>query len=94
MIKFAIKSAFRKRNIAMLAIVGIAIGIALMVILNSASIGLSQEIDQSYKKSLGVVLVRQGGRPLEFQSFLSENITTVIQNSPDADKIDIVSPEY
>ena len=91
-IKFALKNAFRKKLIAGLSITGIAIGIALMVALSSASAGFDVLLEDTVAETLGDVRVTEYGKDVTL-SQLPENITDIIATIEDSDKIEAMSPE-
>lgn len=91
-IKFAFKNAFRKKLIAGLSITGIAIGIALMVALSSASAGFDGLLEDTLAETIGDVRVTEYGKQLTL-SQLPKNITDTIMSIEDSDKIEAISPE-
>lgn len=91
-IKFALKNAFRKKLVAILSITGIAIGIALMVALSSASAGFDNVLSSAVAETVGDVEVQEYGVELTF-SELPTNITDIIRTIDSSDKILAVSAE-
>jgi len=91
-VRFALKNAFRKKLIASLSIAGIAIGIALMVALSSASAGFDSLLDDSIAETLGDVQVTEYNKDISI-SQLPKNITDIIMSIEDSDKIEAISPE-
>ncbi|NHJ46801.1 MAG: FtsX-like permease family protein [Asgard group archaeon] len=91
-IKFALKNAFRKKLVAVLSITGIAIGIALMVALSSASAGFDNVLSSAVAETVGDVEVQEYGTELTL-SELPTNITDIIRTIDSGDKILAASAE-
>ncbi len=91
-VRFAMKNAFRKKLIAGLSITGIAIGIALMVVLSSASAGFDNLLSDTVAETLGDIQVSEYGKDIAI-SQLPTNITDIIMTIEDSDMIEAISPE-
>ena len=91
-IKFGFKNAFRKKSIAILSIIGIAIGIALMVVLSAATAGMDRIMTDTLAESVGDVEVSEYNKPVML-SQLPSNITDTIRTIESQDKIEIICPE-
>ncbi len=91
-VRFALKNAFRKKLIAGLSITGIAIGIALMVVLSSASAGFDNLLSDTVAETLGDIQVSEYGKEITI-SQLPTNITDIIMTIEDSDMIEAISPE-
>ncbi|HUT79978.1 MAG TPA: FtsX-like permease family protein [Candidatus Bathyarchaeia archaeon] len=85
-IRFAIKNAFRKKLIVSLSVAGMAIGIALMVALSSASAGFDKILGEAVAETVGDVEVQQYGTELVL-SQLPMNISDIIRTIESHDKI-------
>jgi putative ABC transport system permease protein len=62
MFKYAAKNAFRRKNIAALSLIGVAIGVALMTTMTSLSAGISAQANQFAQQSFESVTVQQEGQ--------------------------------
>lgn len=91
-LKFGLKNAFRKKSIAILSILGIAIGIALMVVLSAATAGMDQMMVDMLADNVGDIEVGEYNRPSS-QSQLPSNISDIIQTIESEDLIEYISPE-
>lgn len=91
-IRFALKNAFRKKLVAALSIVGIAIGIALMVTLSSASAGFDSLLGDAVAETVGDVEVQEYDTQLTL-SQLPKNISDIIRTIDSSDKILALSSE-
>ncbi|MBN1328334.1 MAG: FtsX-like permease family protein [Candidatus Heimdallarchaeota archaeon] len=89
-IQFAFKNAFRKKMIVTLSIAGMAIGIALMVALTSASAGFDKILGDAVAKTVGDVEVQEHNKEL-ILSQLPRNISDIIYTINSKDKIIAVS---
>ncbi|MHA1185389.1 MAG: ABC transporter permease [Candidatus Heimdallarchaeota archaeon] len=91
-INFAMKNIFRKKAIAMISILGISIGIALMVVISSATISMDTMMNDTLASRVGDVEVTEHGKS-SVLSVLPENITSIINTIDSKDKIKFMSPE-
>ena len=91
-IRFAFKNAFRKKLVAVLSITGIAIGIALMVALSSASAGFDDILGDAVAESVGDVEIQEYNKELTL-SQLPNNISDIIYSIESSDRILAVSAE-
>ena len=90
--KFAMKNTFRKKVIALISILGIGIGIALMVVISSATSSMDTMMNDTLAGRIGDVEVTEYGKsPL--LSALPENITNTINTIESKDEILYMSPE-
>ena len=65
MIKFSILSAFRRKGVALLAILGIALGSGLLVALLSLSGGIETRFNRTFQQLSGTIsVIAEGGSPL------------------------------
>ncbi|MEM2109794.1 MAG: FtsX-like permease family protein [Candidatus Odinarchaeota archaeon] len=80
MLRYAFKNAFRRRNIAAVSIIGIAIGVSLMTAMASLSATISDQTNKFAQQNLDSITVQQKGQ-LIFTSQLNfskiYNITRV-----------------
>lgn len=64
-LKFSLKNAFRKKGVSFLAILGVAVGIALMVFILSSSAGINKIFQQSFTKASSKIFIsRSNTNPL------------------------------
>ncbi|MGC9780779.1 MAG: FtsX-like permease family protein [Candidatus Heimdallarchaeota archaeon] len=91
-IRFALKNAFRKKLVAALSITGIAIGIALMVALSSASAGFDNILGETVAATVGDVEITEYNAEITL-SQLPTNITDIIRTIESSDKILAVGAE-
>ena len=91
-IRFALKNAFRKKLVAGLSITGIAIGIALMVALSSASAGFDNILGETVAATVGDVEITEYNTMITL-SQLPTNISDIIKTIESSDKILAVSAE-
>ncbi len=91
-ISFALKNTFRKKSIAFISILGIGIGIALMIVISSATISMDKMMTDTLASRVGDVEVTEYGKP-PVLSALPENITTIINTIESKDQIKFMSPE-
>ncbi|NHJ84646.1 MAG: ABC transporter permease [Asgard group archaeon] len=85
-VKFAFKNAFRKKMIVTLSIIGMAIGIALMVALSSASAGFDEILGSAVAESVGDVEIQEYNTELTL-SQLPMNISDIVNTIESSDKI-------
>ncbi len=91
-IRFALKNAFRKKLVAALSITGIAIGIALMVALSSASAGFDNILGETVAATVGDVEITEYNTMITL-SQLPTNISDIIKTIESSDKILAVCAE-
>jgi len=91
--KFAVKNAFRKKTVAILAIVGIGIGLTLQIVINSYSAGMQQRFDEIFSELAGSFEIQEKNQPTTFMSQLPSNITSTIRGSPYNTRITSMSYE-
>ena len=58
---FSIRNAFRKKVVAVLAVLGVAFGCALMTFLFSVASGMEKRLDQTFSNLSGRIMVTQKG---------------------------------
>lgn len=95
-LKFSLKNAFRKKGVSFLAILGVAVGIALMVFILSSSAGINEIFQESFTKTAAEISVSGGGAaPMGFgignneESLLPESYIKKIEK---IDHVKAVSP--
>jgi len=64
MFAFSIKNAFRRKGIAILAVIGIALGCALMTTLLSLSIGMDKKMTDTINEFAGDIMLSQKSMPM------------------------------
>ncbi len=89
---FSLKNSFRKKSIAFLAILGIAIGITLQISMTSLSDSIDNSFNQVYNDLIGQIEIREANKVL-MQSQLPDDIISTIQNSNVSSRIKTISPE-
>ncbi|MFX1598938.1 MAG: ABC transporter permease [Promethearchaeota archaeon] len=89
MFKFAIRNAFRKKSIASLCIIGVAIGIALMTAMSSLGATISDQASSFAQQNLDSIMVQQEDGNYYFSRF---NLTK-IQSITQIDHIDAYSAQ-
>jgi putative ABC transport system permease protein len=99
MLSFSIKNAFRKKLIAVLAALGIGIGLMLVFVIGAFTAGVSAQFQDSLTRTLGIVNVneklQQGSN-----SQLPINILQDIQDTPNVGEyilsynVETQSPDY
>ena len=80
MFKYAAKNAFRRKNIAILSILGVAIGVALMTTMASLSATITYQTNQFAASNMDLITIQQEGQFYYTSKFnFSDiyNITTV-----------------
>lgn len=95
MLKFSILNAFRRKGIAVIAIIGTALGVALMTVLLSISDGMDAEMTSTMNEMAGWITVYPESAPLGYimpsQIGFPESYTEEIQQIENV-KEDAVSP--
>lgn len=91
-LKFGLKNAFRKKSIAILSILGIAIGIGMMVVLSAATEGMDQMMVNMLADTVGDIEVIEYNKPTSL-SQLPSNISDIIRTIESEDSIEQISPE-
>lgn len=91
-INFALKNTFRKKSIALISILGIGIGIALMIVISSATISMDTMMNETLAGRVGDIEVTEFGKS-PVLSNLPENITSIINSIESKDEIQFMSPE-
>jgi len=91
---FSIRNAFRKKGVAILAILGVALGCALMAFLLSISQGMNQKIETTFTEVAGDILVGSedsllGGQLSGGGTLLPKSYVERIEK---LDYVDLVSP--
>lgn len=89
MFKFALKNAFRKKSIAGLCVVGVAIGIALMTAMASLGASITGQTSLFAQQNLDSIIVQQENGNYYFSKF---NLTE-IHNITQIDHIDAYSAQ-
>ena len=79
MFKFAIKNAFRKKSIAGLCIVGVAIGIALMTAMASLGATISDQTSSFAQENLDSIMVQQEDGNYYFSKFNLTDVHSITQ---------------
>jgi len=89
---FAVKNAFRKKGVALLAIIGIGVGLTLQITLNSYSNGMVASFDEMFNEMVGSFELQEEGLPT-FQSQIPVNVTDLLETSELGNNIVALSPE-
>ncbi|MFX0090724.1 MAG: ABC transporter permease [Candidatus Hodarchaeota archaeon] len=93
LIQFAMKNTFRKKGIALLAVVGIGIGVTLQITLNSYGHEMKATFNELFEELSGLIYIIEKDRA-SIQSYIPLNISQVIRsNSSLNEKILAISPE-
>lgn len=79
MFRYAAKNAFRRRNIAALSIIGIAIGVALMTAMTSLSATITDQTNRFAQQNLDSITVQQKGQLVFTSQFNLSHIYNVTQ---------------
>jgi len=61
---FSLRNAFRKKGVAVLAIIGVGVGVSLMVFILASSAGANQAFNQSFTKAAGEITISSENAPM------------------------------
>ncbi len=89
MLRYAFKNAFRRKNIAALSIIGIAIGVSLMTAMASLSATITDQTNRFAQQNLDSITVQQKGQLV----FTSQINLTKLYNITVLDHIDAYSAQ-
>jgi putative ABC transport system permease protein len=90
---FAFKNAFRRKIVAILAIVGIAIAITMQVTINAFTTGMDETFNEIFGELVGTFQLQEKGSPFTYASQLPANITETIMNFENSSEIVAVATE-
>jgi len=90
---FAFKNAFRRKIVAILAIVGISIAISMQVTINSFTSGMDETFNDIFGELVGTFQIQEKDSPFSYASQLPANITETIMNFENKTDIDVVATE-
>lgn len=90
---FAFKNAFRRKIVAVLAIVGISVAITMQVTINAFTTGMDETFTDIFGELVGTFQVQEKDSPFSYASQLPANITETIMNFENASAIDVVATE-
>ena len=82
MLKFSIKNAFRKKSTAILASLGVAIGLMLVFVVGAYTAGVQAQFDDNLTRTLGIVNIIEESQ-VGPNSYLPLNITESLLNTED-----------
>ncbi|MHA1198025.1 MAG: ABC transporter permease [Candidatus Heimdallarchaeaceae archaeon] len=90
---FAFKNAFRRKIVAILAIVGISIAITMQVTINAFTTGMDETFTDIFGELVGTFQIQEKNTPFAYASQLPANITETIMNFENSSKINAVATE-
>ena len=90
---FAFKNAFRRKIVAILAIVGISIAITMQVTINAFTTGMDETFNDIFGELVGTFQVQEKNTPFTYASQLPANITETIRNFENSSLIETVATE-
>ncbi|MHA1203189.1 MAG: ABC transporter permease [Candidatus Heimdallarchaeaceae archaeon] len=90
---FAFKNAFRRKIVAVLAIVGISVAITMQVTISSFTTGMDETFNDIFGELVGTFQVQEKDSPFSYASQLPANITETIMNFENISKIDVIATE-
>ncbi|MFX1487206.1 MAG: ABC transporter permease [Promethearchaeota archaeon] len=79
MLRFAAKNAFRRKSIAILALIGITVGVSLMTVMGSLSATITEETNKFALKNLDSITVRQKGQLAHASKFNLSDVESITQ---------------
>lgn len=92
--KFSVKNAFRKKSIAILAIVGIAIGLSMQIIINAYNEGMNENFNEMLSDLAGTFDIQEKNRPSAFISQLpAETVDVILQSNYSQDIIGVTGEQ-
>ncbi len=90
---FAFRNAFRRKIVAILAIVGISIAITMQVTINAFTTGMDETFSDIFGELVGTFQLQEKDTPFAYASQLPANITQTIMNFENSSKIDSIATE-
>lgn len=90
---FAFKNAFRRKIVAALAIIGIAVAITMQVTINSFIAGMDETFNDIFSELVGTFQIQESNAPAAFASQLPSNITDTIMDFNRSEEIIAVASE-
>ncbi len=90
---FAFKNAFRRKIVAALAIIGIAVAITMQVTINSFIAGMDETFNDIFSELVGTFQIQESNAPASFASQLPSNISETIMDFNRSDEIIAVATE-
>lgn len=90
---FAFRNAFRRKIVAILAIVGISIAITMQVTINAFTTGMDETFNDIFGELVGTFQIQEKNTPFAYASQLPANITETIMNFANSSLIDTVATE-
>lgn len=90
---FAFRNAFRRKIVAILAIVGISIAITMQVTINAFTTGMDETFNDVFGELVGTFQIQEKNTPFAYASQLPVNITETIMNFENSTKIETVATE-
>lgn len=90
---FAFKNAFRRKIVAVLAIVGISVAITMQVTINAFTTGMDETFNDIFGELVGTFQIQEKDSPFSYASQLPANITETIMNFENVSSIDVIATE-
>ncbi len=90
---FAFKNAFRRKIVAVLAIVGISVAITMQVTINAFTTGMDETFNDIFGELVGTFQLQEKDSPFSYASQLPANITETIMNFENVSAIDVIATE-
>ncbi|MBY9000136.1 MAG: ABC transporter permease [Candidatus Heimdallarchaeota archaeon] len=90
---FAFKNAFRRKIVAILAIVGISVAITMQVTINSFTTGMDETFNDIFGELMGTFQLQEKDSPVSYASQLPTNITETIMSFENSSLINSVATE-
>ena len=90
---FAFKNAFRRKIVAILAIVGISVAITMQVTINSFTEGMDATFNDIFGELVGTFQLQEKNSPFAYASQLPANISETIMNFENSSEIVAVATE-
>ena len=89
MFRFAVKNAFRRKSIAILSILGVAIGVTLMTTMSTIGATITNQVNQFASAQLDLITIQQQGQLYTTSQF---NLTDLV-NLTEIDHIEAYSAQ-
>ncbi|MFX0097143.1 MAG: ABC transporter permease [Candidatus Hodarchaeota archaeon] len=79
MFRFAVKNAFRRKSIAILSIIGVAIGVTLMTTMSSIGSTITDQVNQFATAQLDLITVQQQGQLYSTSQFNLTDLANITE---------------
>ncbi|NPD87688.1 MAG: ABC transporter permease [Asgard group archaeon] len=90
---FAFKNAFRRKIVAILAIVGISVAITMQVTINTFTAGMDETFNDIFGELVGTFQIQEKDSPFSYASQLPANITETIMSFENKSEIAVIATE-